>query len=168
MYVGMCVCGFIGWSWRKSTRLFLRTKQTHGFICYNNRLATFYSGTLKSLSQSCQTSLPLLNTFPGSFSELGFKPLCATVLGHSWFKSSFSLMLFHIMTSCASDLQHLFQLFLFSFPFSLPLLSFVLFCHGGEEMTCFSLALKAYMAQSCSHAISAVLISLLLPFPIPC
>ena len=100
--------------------------QTHGFICCNNSLATFSSGTLKTLSQSCHTSLTLLNTFPGSslFRGLGFRPWCATVLCHSWFNSSFSLVLFHMVTSCTSDLRHLLQLF--SFPVSLSLLRFML------------------------------------------
>lgn len=83
--VGMHVCGSMCWSWRKPTQRFLRTKQTHGFICYNNRLATFCNCTLKILSQSCHRSLLLLNAFPGSsFSELGFKPLCVTVLQPNW------------------------------------------------------------------------------------
>lgn len=146
-------------------------QNTHGFTWYNNSLATFFSSTLKSLSKWCLTSLPLLNTLPGSsFSELDFKPLCSVChcVGHRWFNSGFSLVLFHSGTSCSSDLQHLFQLFLFSFSLAFIPSEIHACFHCGEEMTYFSLSLKAYSARSHSHEISAVLVSLLLPFPISC
>lgn len=85
-------------------------KQTHGFIHYNNRLATLDSSSFKSCFQSCYTSLPLLNISLVLLSGDEFQTCGAH---HSWFYSSFSLVPFHVVTSCTFDLWHLFQLFIF-------------------------------------------------------
>lgn len=140
-------------------------KQTYGSICYNNRLATLDSSSLKSLFQSCYTSLPLLSISWFFSSELVFKPVshCAVP---QLFYSSFSLVPFHVVTSCTSDLWHLFQLFLFILP------SFFPPCPDPIWDSCmFSLLYSSPKSQfglKTQPCRFWCLVSLLLPFPIPC
>lgn len=158
--VGMHVCGAMCWSWGKSIQLFLRTKETHGFICYNNSLATVDSSSLKSLFQSCYTSLPLLNSSLVFPSRAGFQtcgPLYCATVGFTQVSLLCPFMLWPLAAlicgTCSS-----FSFFLPSFPLVFIPCTFSLLYSSPKSQ----FGLKT---QPCNFW---CLVSLLLRFQVPC
>lgn len=138
-------------------------KQTHGFICYNNKLATLESSSLKSLFLSCYTSLLLLSVSLVLLSRAGFQtygPLYCATVGFTQVSLSCPFIFWPLAPltcgTCSS-----FSFFLPSFPLVF-ILSDIQACFH-----CFTPGLNANLAWKYSHATSGV-ISLLLPFPLPC
>lgn len=182
--VGMHVYGSMCWSWRTSTLLFLRTKHrhTHPFAIITGWQQFSVTHTHKLVPVKSYL-LASSKYFPGLFSRVEFQnsmchcsvpqlvahymwwQLCKYWQKHLWLGMCHTQFLSCVLPCC--DLLCLWPAALvpaFPLQFSLVFIP----CSHCDKLTCFSLALKAYLAQSCSHTVSAVLKALFLPIPIPC
>lgn len=133
-------------------------KQTHGFICYNNRLATLDSSSVKSLFQSRYTFLPLLNISLVLLSRTRFQtcgPLYCATVDFTQVSLLCPFMLWPLAPLMCGTCS--------SFSFFLP--SFLLVFIPSEihaHFHCFTPTLKANLKTQPCHF--WCLVSLLLPF----